>query len=135
MRQDTTKGTFEDVFAQHTPEIVAIAYKLRELISAVYPDVLEIPKPGEQHIAYAIGLNKASAIFGYICPLKEYVRLGFYYGGGLPDPTQLLVGTGKRLRHIKIYALAEAEQPAIRQLIEAAIAERQAKIRIAPSCW
>jgi hypothetical protein len=61
----------------------------------------------------------------YICPLKDYVRLGFMFGTHLDDPEQLLVGEGKRLRHIKIGSLAEAGNPALRPLVEAAWAEAQ----------
>ncbi|MGE5224760.1 MAG: DUF1801 domain-containing protein [Omnitrophica WOR_2 bacterium] len=84
-----------------------------------------MPRPGEQHAGYGIGLNKQTEIFAYICLLKDYVRLGFYYGGTLPDPARLLVGEGKRLRHIKIYSLEEAARPEIADLIKAAVEERQ----------
>jgi hypothetical protein len=87
--------------------------------------VTEVPRPGEQHVGYGIGIKKQTEIFAYICPLKDYVRLGFYYGGLLPDPSKLLVGEGKRLRHIKIHSLDEAERPEIRDLIHEAVVERQ----------
>jgi hypothetical protein len=125
MQSDTSRGTFADVIQNSPPTMAAIAHQLRDLIAEVYPDVLEIPKPAEQHIAYATGRDKANQIFGYICPMAQYVRLGFYYGGGLPDPESVLVGSGKRLRHVKLYTTAEAERPAIRALIEAAVQERQ----------
>lgn len=125
MRTDNQRGTFEDVIQNSPSQIATIAHRLREIIAEIYPDVVEVPRPAEQHASYGIGLNKVTEIFGYICPLKDYVRLGFYYGGSLPDPSKLLVGTGKRLRHIKIYLLAEAERPEIRLLVEAAIHERK----------
>jgi hypothetical protein len=101
-----------------------IASRLRELMAEVYPDVIEVPRPAEQHAGYGIGASKANEIFGYICPLKEYVRLGFYYGVALPDPKKLLVGEGKRLRHIKIRSLADAGRSEIRDLLAAAVEER-----------
>ena len=125
MDSDTSRGTFAHVLHNTPPPIAAIAHQLRNLIAEVYPDVVEIPKPAEQHIAYATGRNKASQIFAYICPLPQYVRLGFYYGGSLPDPEGILAGSGKRLRHVKLYTPAEATRPAIRALIAAAVQERQ----------
>src|SRR5205823_6475993 len=56
----------------------------------------------------------------YICPMKDYVRLGFMRGTQLPDPEQKLVGEGKWLRHVKVRTLKEAEQPALRHLVDAA---------------
>ncbi len=125
MRIDMSRGTFEEVVQSCPPPMAVIAYKLRKIIAEVYPNVVEVPRPAEQHASYGIGPNKTSEIFGYICPMQAYVRLGFYYGGLLPDPNRLLIGTGKRLRHIKIASIAEAVQPSIRQLLAAAILERK----------
>ena len=125
MQTDNSRGTFADVVRPRPASITTIARYVRRLIGEVHTDVAEIPRPAEQHVAYAIDLHQPNAVFGYICPLKDYVRLGFYYGGALPDPDELLVGEGKRLRHIKIYSIAEARRPAVRRLIKAAVAERK----------
>jgi len=125
MRTDTSRGTFEDVIRVSNPQIAAIARSLRDLIAEVYPDVMEVPRPAEQHAGYGVGPKKGNEIFGYICPLKEYVRLGFYYGGALPDPKGLLEGTGKRLRHIKMYSLSDTARPEVRRLLKAAVRERK----------
>ena len=125
MHTNPSSGTFEDLFPMLPVSIAHISYRLRELIEAVSPHVTETSKPKENHADYAIGSNKRNEIFGYICPMEKYVRLGFYYGDALPDPARLLVGEGKRLRHIKLYTLAEAERPEIRALIAAAVQERK----------
>src|SRR5262245_60866264 len=125
MYTDTKRGTFKDVLVNSKTQVADIAHKLRGLISEVYREAIEAPRPNEHHIDYGVGANKMSEIFGYICPLHEYVRLGFYYGTSLPDPSGLLVGTGKRLRHIKIYSLSEVERPEVRHILEAAVSERK----------
>jgi len=125
MRTDSSRGTFEDVVRGSQPEMAAIAYKLRALITEIYPDVTEVPRPVEQHAGCGIGPSRANEIFGYLCPLKDYVRLGFYYGAALPDPHKVLAGEGKRLRHIKIYSLADVDRPEVRRLLAAAVRERQ----------
>lgn len=51
--------------------------------------------------------------------------LGFYYGASLPDPGQLLEGTGKKLRHVKLADLAAADRPAVRDLLVSALNERR----------
>ena len=125
MRREPSRGTFKDVVHDSKPHMAAIAYRLRDLIADVYPDAVEVPRPAEQHASYGVGSGKASEIFGYICPMQGYVRLGFYYGAALPDPRGLLEGAGKRLRHIKLYSPTEVERLEIRQLLEAAVRERK----------
>jgi len=53
----------------------------------------------------------------YITVFKEHVNLGFFFGGYVPDPEGLLIGSGKRLRHIKIRSVQDCENPAIRSLL------------------
>jgi hypothetical protein len=56
----------------------------------------------------------------YIALFKSRINLGFYYGADLPDPANLLEGTGQAMRHIKIGDLEQLENPAVRDLIIAA---------------
>jgi hypothetical protein len=128
MQIETTRGTFADVVANCPPEIISLAYQLRDIIAVVYPEVWEIARPAEEHIKYAIGGDQANQVLGYLCPMKDYVRLGFYFGAGLPDPAGLLVGAGKRLRHVKVRSAEQASRSEIRQLILEAIGERGAAL-------
>jgi len=52
--------------------------------------------------------------------MKDYGRLGFMGGAQLADPDQVLEGTGKRLRHVKIKTLKDASHPALKRLVKAA---------------
>ncbi len=38
----------------------------------------------------------------YLACQKKYVRLGFFNGASLTDPHEMMEGTGKKLRHIKV---------------------------------
>ena len=49
---------------------------------------------------------------------KKHLNLGFFYGAHLADPDNLLEGSGKDLRHLKIRSAADLEKPAVRRLIE-----------------
>ncbi len=61
----------------------------------------------------------------YIMPQKDRVNLEFLFGVDLPDPDGFMEGTGKKLRHVKVYDMETAESPAIQALLEA-LAEREA---------
>jgi hypothetical protein len=42
------------------------------------------------------------AAFAYVNAFRAHVNVGFFYGALLKDPAGLLVGTGKRMRHVKL---------------------------------
>lgn len=68
-------------------------------------------------IGYSVSDSPANRIC-YIAPQKKgYVNFGFFFGVGLPDPTNLLIGAGKRLRHVKVWSVEEAKNPALAKLI------------------
>src|SRR3954454_22776890 len=42
------------------------------------------------------------APFGYVNIFRAHVNVGFFNGALLHDPAGLLLGTGKRMRHVKL---------------------------------
>jgi len=56
------------------------------------------------------------------------VNLGFAHGISLSDPKGLLEGTGKRARHVKLKSIDDVNRPALRQLLEAAMAEHRGQV-------
>jgi hypothetical protein len=49
------------------------------------------------------------------------IGLSFYNGAGLPDPTGILLGSGKQNRFVRLPTAATLDEPAVNALIEAAI--------------
>jgi hypothetical protein len=123
MKADARLGVFEDVVANVSAQTRAIMEFFRNLIAELHEDAIEVARPGERSVGYGIGPKKMSETYAYIMPQGEYVNLGFYQGAGLSDPSGLLEGTGKALRHVKVRSLLEAKNPAVRELIVESIAE------------
>jgi hypothetical protein len=87
---------------------------LRKLIGSVAPEAHEIIYHD------ALGYGPTDSGFDrilYVTVFETHINLGFFFGGFLPDPERLLVGSGKRMRHIKIRSLQESENPAITSLL------------------
>ena len=55
----------------------------------------------------------------YIAPHGNYVRLGFFNGATMPDPQNLLEGTGKKLRHIKVHNLSDITLQTLTNYVQA----------------
>jgi hypothetical protein len=125
MKTIGTHGTFEEAIGEATEDVQALARDVRALIADIYPQVTEVPWPRQQITGYGLGPKKMSEHFCYIGAHAAHVNLGFNYGADLPDPEGLLEGTGKKFRHIKITQIEQIRQAGLRQLIIAAIEERE----------
>jgi len=93
-----------------TRELVAVARKnMRRVHEFIYHDA----------VGYSVNDSPFDRIC-YIAPQKKgYVNFGFFFGAGLLDPKKLLIGEGKRLRHVKIWSVEDARNPALAKLIAA----------------
>jgi hypothetical protein len=65
--------------------------------------------------------------FGYVNAFKKHVNVGFFNGAALDDPFELLEGTGKRMRHVKLIPGAEVDAHSLDELIRAAYLDCQAR--------
>ena len=107
----------KDWLANLPPELRAITKQLRAKARK--------QMPGAHEFIYhdAIGCSVSDSPFDRICYIapqkKGYVNFGFFFGAGLPDPKNLLLGDGKRLRHVKVWSLEEAKNPALAKLVAA----------------
>jgi Domain of unknown function (DU1801) len=124
-------GTFDDVVAGANPEVARICLELRNIISDLHPDCVEVPRPGEPSAAYGYGEKKMSEAYAYIMPQSNYANLGFYHGANLNNHEAMLTGTGKKLRHVKIRNIDEARDPLIQSILKDAMKERSQALGIA----
>jgi hypothetical protein len=112
--------TPEELCQCYTPEIEALAHQARKLVMANAPEnIIEFIDAGYGALRYGPG-TKMSATLAYIAGQTKHLNIGFYFGTSLPDPTNLLEGTGKNLRHVKIRKASDLDNPALAQLIQAA---------------
>ena len=114
------KEEFEEILSEASLEAQKLARGTRALIKEIMPDVVEVPWLKQKNVGYGVGPQKMSEHFCYIGVFKNHVNLGFNYGSELPDPENLLEGTGALFRHIKITQATQLERPALYKLLEAA---------------
>lgn len=110
--------------SSYPPMIISIVQKLRTLVLEFVPGAIEqIDYPAK---LLAFGYKKTyKDTICVIMPYNGWVNLGFPRGASLPDPLQLLCGTGKRARHIKITNLSEIDINAYSELIKGSIEQVQ----------
>jgi len=69
------------------------------------------------------------AAFGYVNAFSSHVNVGFFYGAMLRDPAKLLVGSGKRMRHVKLRFGEPFDAPALEALIATAYSDIRDRLR------
>lgn len=120
-----SRATFDDVLRAASPALQPVCAALRKRIASLDPAFVEVVWPKLRIASYGVGPKKTSQHYAYIAVQAKNVNLGFYHGASLPDPSGLLEGSGKALRHVKILDLDAARRPAVVSLLRAAIADRK----------
>ncbi len=98
---------FEEAIKTFPKEMQEIARQARNLIYEILPEVVEVVWVPQKNTGFGTGIKKKTDHFCWLMPATKHVNLGFNYGAELPDPANLLEGTGKLFRHIKIKSIEE----------------------------
>jgi len=112
--KDIEPTEFESWLEQKPEMLRPIALKWFNVIRNTGPEVEAII-----HDNYPIGCID-DAPFAYVNVFTSHVNVGFFYGAYLPDPSGILEGTGKHMRHVKLRPGTEYNEKAISTLIVAA---------------
>jgi len=117
-RRGTDNIKPEDILAEHTPKVRALAKSLRNLVLKTVPNAIELAYPVWHGIGYR---HPESGYFCGVFPQKDSVKLGFEFGVLLPDPNGLLEGAGKQVRYVTIKDNKDIRVGAIKKLLLVAI--------------
>ena len=118
MRQDKKVDEF---LSSYSEEVFTTALKVRELLLANLPGIIEQIDLPAKMIAYCYG-RKYSEMICTVIPSKKGLKLGFYKGVDLPDPDKLLEGTGKISRYVELISEQQIRSSSLKKLIASALA-------------
>lgn len=116
-------GKIADLIQAWPNEVCELALLLREFVLRVAPQVSETI--AFHSLCYYKPDQPYGVIGGNVCmigPRKQRLCLGFIHGVHLADPDGLLQGSGKSARHIEIRTRKDFRNPAVKKLIQAAVA-------------
>ena len=113
-----------DDWIQERGDLGVIAQRWFEIMRACGDDVRELLHDG--HPTACVG----DAAFGYVNAFRDHVNVGFFRGAEIADPEDLLEGTGKFMRHVKLRPDHPINIAALTQLIETAYTDiKQRELR------
>ncbi|MEQ9467418.1 MAG: DUF1801 domain-containing protein [Ekhidna sp.] len=114
-------------------ELVKLFADLRDYIFEVAPTCNEILYHTHALTSVFSLSDKLSDAFCMIPIYTSHLNLGFNQGTCLPDPKNLLQGTGKLIRHIPVRGPDDYRKPEIESLILSAINHSQDGMKKDPS--
>jgi hypothetical protein len=115
-------ASLEQFLQPYGQDVRDLVVRARALILEVLPDATETRDRAD--LGYGDGTGYKGLVF-VLTPTRSGARLGIADAAGLPDPDGLLQGTGRRHRHVKLASAADVERPALRALLEAAVAAKR----------
>ena len=125
MSSDSKVNSF---FSQYGEEVYGNAIKLREILLANLPQIIEQIDLPARMVSYCYG-QKYIEMICTIIPSKKGLKLAFYKGVDLPDPDKLLEGTAKYSRYIEIRSDKQIHSSALQLLLKEALAAYKERIR------
>ncbi len=104
----------EFVQARVLPQHRGIVAAIRELMRECAPDAREV-------LTYGILGWKRKRVLAVISPTKQDITFAFSRGAEFEDEYGLLQGVGKVSKHVKIKALQEVDEDALRYYVKQAL--------------
>ena len=108
-------------FDAHPGPLGALARRWFDALRASGDDVRELLHDGQP--TACVG----ELAFAYVDAFKAHVNLGFFHGNDLSDPSGLLEGSGKFMRHVKLAPGRPIDDAALCRLIADAYGDMRAR--------
>ena len=111
----------EQLLGSYPSDVQALAQRARRLLRKLLPGVQE----GADSSAPVLGYSYGPGYRGMVCTLilsKSGVKLGLVRGAELPDPKNLLEGTGKVHKYIQLRTASDLDRAGVKELVKAAYA-------------
>ena len=123
-----TDADLATLLEPHTTTVRDVFRALRALTREVMADAQEQVDLPDRVLAFGFGPPGGVRMRGLavgLIPHSAHVNVQLADGALLDDPTGIIEGTGKRIRHVKCRSLEDVARPALRALLEAQAERRR----------
>jgi len=105
-----------------TPEVALLTRKLLDKMKARVPGATIMVYDNYNALAIGFGpSDRAGKAVLSLAVMPRWVTLCFLFGAGMPDPHRLLNGSGSRVRHVRLHAAEDFDDPRVQDLLAAAL--------------
>ena len=92
-----------------------------EIVSKVRTIILEAVPEATESIKWAQPVYETNGPFAYIKAFKNSVNFGFWRGADIQDSHGLLVGSGEKMRHVKLVSSDDINEQAFKDYLLQAV--------------
>ena len=106
---------------RHEPDVREVFVALRSLVAELMPDATEQLDLPDGLLAFGFGPPggiRLRDLAVALIPHSAHVNVQLADGALLDDPSGIVEGTGKRIRHVKCRSLDDVWRPQLRVLLE-----------------
>jgi hypothetical protein len=105
---------------RQTPAVRDVFMALAHLVRDVMPDATEQLDLPDRVLAFGFGPSGGIRLRDFavgLIPHAAHVNVQLADGARIEDPTVIIEGTGKRIRHVKCRSLDDVARPALRAIL------------------
>ncbi len=128
----SSRADLEALLADHSPAVREVFGALRSQIIEVAPDLTQQLDLPDHLLAFGFGPPGGMRMKGLalaLIPHTAHVNLQLADGALLDDPSGLVEGTGKRIRHVKCRSVGDVTRSGLTAIIAEQIARRRLNSR------
>jgi hypothetical protein len=119
---DSAETRLQEMIDKFDPYIADLIRSVRKALRRRLPGAVELVYDNYNFFVIGYGPNeRASEAVLSIAAQARGVSICFIQGAKLPDPTRLLIGSGKQTRSLRVETADVLLQPAVEELIKAAL--------------
>ena len=123
MAQKSPERQVADFIAKFSPNVARAAKTARATIRRLLPGAFELVYDNYNALALAFGpTERTSEVILSIAVYPRWVSLFLVRGAKLPDPSGILRGSGRQMRHVVLEPVGVLDSAPVRALIKAAVA-------------
>jgi hypothetical protein len=131
---ESDEEQLEEFISRYTPEIGRLARAVLAKMANRLPGAVQLVYDNYNALAIGFGpTERASEAIFSIALYPRWVTLFFLQGADLPDPDKLLRGKGTQARHIVLACPEDLDRPAVKQLMEFALARAKVPLARTPA--
>jgi len=109
--------------AKFTPEVAALAGAVLAKMRARFPNAIQMVYDNYNSLVIGFGptARASECVFSIALSARRASLCFLQAGPQLPDPEKLLRGSGNKVRHVRLERATVLDQPAVKDLISAAL--------------